>query len=360
MLKYLILFVLFAQQVSAQIFVSSYDRQIPFYFCKGTPQFDHLNVEYSVANLSKPYKSIKIDSLILLGDTSIFKYHRNPNNPKDSFTLGFGLIANINYRPKKIGNDTLRVRAYYLGTYAEGRIIVHSAESPLIAFYGITTVLDTIFPGAYTGFSNEVLMTDTLHDEIGGLGQMDTPYTYGVDNRSIYVVSCGGETIDSFYTVGDFSEIQIKNIPSTPYKMSDSEILEMPIILIPKVVGSFPHYFVMHTTSGKYLVWSFEYKVFGDVNVKEEHASNVTSVLKLQPNPATNWCKILLETHQVEQTEISIFDAVGRMVMPIYNGIIPILSSDFSVDLSSLSNGTYYVVSKSNSTTRTAKLIIAR
>ncbi|MDB9955041.1 T9SS type A sorting domain-containing protein, partial [Flavobacteriaceae bacterium] len=75
-----------------------------------------------------------------------------------------------------------------------------------------------------------------------------------------------------------------------------------------------------------------------------------TFTLKLYPNPANNY--VIVESDNSEILEISIFDTLGKNVMP--NSVL----KNSRLDVSSLNRGVYFMRINANSTQVTKKIII--
>ncbi|HET9136779.1 MAG TPA: T9SS type A sorting domain-containing protein [Candidatus Kapabacteria bacterium] len=353
----IVFFLCIGEKGFSQYLVSSFDHHYPFYFCNGAPQMQSIGINYAFVNLN-PIQSVTIDSVVFIGDTGIFKISHNPKNPKDSFTLGVIRLSSFQYKPHSTGNDTLRIRAYSEGSFMEGIVSLHAEEMPPIGFYGIAETWDTLFPGYAFSRNNELITDDTLHQYMGPpFSISDTPVIVG-NNDAIYVKACGTQTIDSIYTVGEFSEIQIQNIPVLPHTMKDSDILRMPFLFMPKIPGETHHYLVLHTTSGKYLVWSFEYSVLPMKSVKETHKA--FDSLSLYPNPATDRCLIEVESPHNVNGSIVLFNLSGSLISHVFNGMLIEGRTEIDLNLSAVPAGTYYILLNSDTRSIVEKLFVVK
>lgn len=74
--------------------------------------------------------------------------------------------------------------------------------------------------------------------------------------------------------------------------------------------------------------------------------------LSVFPNPATDEIKIDLSSFNISETELSIFDITGKIVLK-YN-----MQSQNSIDISNLQSGVYFIKANDKQHTETAKLII--
>ncbi|MBS1903060.1 MAG: hypothetical protein JSS75_05090 [Bacteroidetes bacterium] len=188
--------------------------------------------------------------------------------------------------------DTLRIVGYY-GAYARTAIVLcHAIVRPEIGLYGWTSTTIDFGCGSSIYDLNQQIRTDTLHDEMNGgfpIAIATTPQHHGV-NENVEVRSCGGETIDSIYTVGDFSEFEFTELSKAPITIADGDSLVIRYLFTPHVVGKLPHSLIFHTIDGKYLVWSLECKVYG-TDAVEAIGRAVADDLSLIPNPPTGPCR---------------------------------------------------------------------
>lgn len=339
-------------QIPGQFIITSYERAEPFYFCGDKPMLGGQNVHFGIANLR--YKDHKIlDSLRFYGDTTIFLV--SEYEPRDSVNPGEAYLSGVYYIPRKIGSDTLRIVGYYGPYKSTGTIICHAKPAPPLAFYGVMVVVDDVGGGFQIGGSDEVLTVDTLHDVFayGPYEISDTPRRTGYVD-AVYLYSCGTVTIDSIYTVGDFSELDIKEIPTVPYTMHSGDSVKMPYTFTPKVPGKHPHYLVLHTTTGEYLVWSFEYRVLEQMSVSREVLSNVA--LQIHPNPARGQVTVTLPEGD-EARSVFVFDAAGTPVQSVTFAQADHLQGQIILDVSGIASGAYTVLATTDNRLISGKFV---
>ncbi len=335
-------------QSFGQFYITSYERKEPFYFCEGTAMLGGQNIWYGIANLN--YKNYnRLDSLRFIGDTTVFQVSKWKQ--RDSVDIGEATMSNVYYVPKKVGIDTIKIIGYYGAFYSIGTIICHAKPSPPIGFYGVSIVLNDVGGGFQLGGSDEVLTKDTLHDEFfrSPYAINGTSQSQGL-NKSMYVYACGSVTIDSIYTVGDFSEIDIQNIPSLPHSMSSGDSIVMPYTFTPKVPGETDHYLVLHTTSGQYLVWSFEYEVLPQNGVSQ--VQREAGSIHIYPNPSSEKIHVKMEGIEFTSALLEIYDQSGIAVVrqPI--------NSDITLDVSKVASGAYTLVIKAGERTETKRFVV--
>jgi hypothetical protein len=325
-------------QTPGQFYITSYERKEPFYFCGSDPILGGQNIHYGVLNFNYKGRGYA-DSLRYEGDSSIFRH--SMWEQRDSVDFGEASISSTYYVPKKIGSDTLRIVLYYGPYKSVGTIICHAKPSPPIGFYGVTTVLNDVGGGNYIGGSDEVLTIDTLHDDFayGPYSVSDTPQRAGF-TTAIYAYVCGDVTIDSIYTVGNFSELEIQNIPALPVTLHSGDSLVMPYIFTPKVPGTHPHYLVLHTTTGEYLVWSFEYTVLPTNSVG--YVRGETHGVRLFPNPGNGDAKIIFDEPRDIQS-VQVFSASGNLVKTFSFESLNFKTQSVSISISDIPSGVYHI-----------------
>lgn len=334
-----------------QLFITSYEKKQAFNLCKGKQAMVELPVNYAYYNLSKPYKPLTVDSVKWLCDTNDFEILEDGTKP---FEVGLVTSTLVGYWPKSVGTDTLKIVAYYGPYSSTGTIICHAVESPPIAFYGGSIVWENVAGDFRIGSSSEVLTADTLHDMFSGpkFYVSDTamnPHSY--NNNTITIKACGTRTIDSIYTVGDFSDIELQNIPTLPYTMNSGDTLEMKYVFTPRTVGKTPHYLVVHTTDGDNIVWSFEYEVIAKQGVEDGEVANKSAIIF--PNPASGQCTIRLPDPSSTNFLLEIFDESGKCI------IRRTISADVMLDVSNVPSGIYMVsIRSSKGETVTSKLVV--
>ncbi|HET6400625.1 MAG TPA: hypothetical protein VFH95_04420, partial [Candidatus Kapabacteria bacterium] len=252
----------FSETQDVLYIVSYNDTSEHVFFCNGVRQ-NYLNIELYLADISPTADgTFMLDSLILSGDTGDFQFD---STKFVDYSIGLGAAQGGFYVPRHPGMDTLRITGYYGNQSSSGVIILTSLESPDIALYGDINGMEVIDSGyGYEILTqlNYQLASDTLHDRF-------LPSEYLVSNQpqshqfnnAVTIKSCGGATLISIDTVGDFSEITLDSIPALPYTIHGDSDLVMPYTFIPHVVGNTHHYLRFHFDDGKILVWSFEYQV---------------------------------------------------------------------------------------------------
>lgn len=304
-------------QKPGQLYITGYDNiGQPVTFCDGILQ-NEIQISYGIANLYyQNDPNFQVDSIIFICDKSIFQYTQKV----DSFTLGgVGLQPGPVYAPKKIGTDTLKIVGFY-GQYTSSALIIcHAVASPEFAFYGWTRTVLNFGAGFVLNDLNPQIRTDTLHDEMGGgfpFHPSLTPQRPGI-NPYVEIRSCGGATIDSIYTVGDFTEFEFSKMPQLPLQLGTHDSLRITYLFTPNVVGKFPHYLVFHTTSGKYLVWSFEYKVSPSQGVFDL-SQNIDYAVTIFPNPASSTTTIQWNSEESEPQAITIYNLSGIVIKRIF------------------------------------------
>lgn len=335
-----------------QLFITSYEKKQAFNLCKGKQAMVELPVNYAYYNLSKPYKPLTVDSVKWLCDTNDFEILEDGTKP---FEVGLVTSTLVGYWPKSVGTDTLKIVAYYGPYSSTGTIICHAVESPPIAFYGGSIVWENVAGDFRIGSSSEVLTADTLHDMFSGpkFYVSDTamnPHSY--NNNTITIKACGTRTIDSIYTVGDFSDIELQNIPALPYTMNSGDTLEMKYVFTPRTVGKTPHYLVVHTTDGDNIVWSFEYEVIAKQGVNDEGVA--TGNVSIYPNPATEKINVTFSEMLTEMAVLEIFDESGRLI------VRHSITNNVQLDVSNVASGAYTLVIRTSKKTETKRFVVAR
>ena len=356
------LFAILWRDSSAQIVIASYDRNQPFYFCNGEPMMDAQKVDVVFANISQPFTDISIDSFHIKGDTAIFIGAAEYDTLKNT-DVGLVTISSFYYQPKKIGDDSITLTAFYKGNSSSGTIICHSKVAPPIAFYGVTTDLQDLGGGVKVGSSNEVLKKDTLHDMIGSVPVRDTPINIHIFsvNDKIVIRTCDTRTIDRMYWSGDSSEIEIRGIPPLPYTMHSGSSLSMPFFITPKKIGTFPHYFIVHTTADDYLVWSFEYKVQGPNAVRNYTITSVLVDYDIFPNPASGFeTSLHIITTVSSLGNLAVIDLYGNTVYHKENLVLSEGQTNVSLPINMLNSGTYLVLLNTESSSVCKKMVIKR
>ena len=335
-----------------QLFITSYEKKQAFNLCKGKQAMVELPVNYAYYNLSKPYKPLTVESVKWLCDTNDFEILEDGTKP---FEVGLVTSTLVGYWPKSVGTDTLKIVAYYGPYSSTGTIICHAVESPPIAFYGGSIVWENVAGDFRIGSSSEVLTADTLHDMFSGpkFYVSDTamnPHSY--NNNTITIKACGTRTIDSIYTVGDFSDIELQNIPALPYTMNSGDTLEMKYVFTPRTVGKTPHYLVVHTTDGDNIVWSFEYEVIAKQGVNDEGVA--TGNVSIYPNPATEKINVTFSEMLTEMAVLEIFDESGRLI------VRHSITNNVQLDVSNVASGAYTLVIRTSKKTETKRFVVAR
>ncbi len=344
-----------------QLYVTSYNDTVDIvYFCHGIAQ-NQIGVNFGLANLfyqSDP--NFHVDSIIFICDTNVFK--------SVGKEMGFDLPqvffgSGPEYVPPKPGSDTLKIRGYYGNYFSEGTIIFHAVNSPPIGMYGYMNTSINLGNNISFGGDQLLIVTDTLHDKLnGGLGYVvsTTPQPTGF-NKQVELRACGDVTIDSINQVGDFTEFNFYNMPTLPFVMHIGDKLQLPYFLIPRVVGRFPHYLVFHTAGGKYLVWSFEYKVAASKGVAKENPSE--NKAEILPNPASAIVNIIWKGNpQNIPKSYQIIDNLGRIIQ---GGTLSFSAESHEakhaiLHTENLSNGPYKVILFSGKDVSTIKLLILR
>jgi hypothetical protein len=334
-----------------QLYISSYDNvnQAAF-FCQGVRQNE---VQFDLALVNLKYTSdpeMTVDSLVFVCDTSIFKNVQTERNlPVSEITM----ITGIEYLPNKVGVDTLTVIGYY-GPYTSiGTIVCHAKESPSLGFYGFTFTDFDLGGGESYSIPNYLIKSDTLHDKMnnGALYvQSTTPQPKGT-NDAVEVRACGSVTIDSIYTIGDFSEFHFINLPTAPVQLSAGDKLTINYDFTPSIVGKHQRLLVIHTTNGQYLVWSFEYQVKAQNAVTGE--DGVADDISIYPNPASHQLTIKTGT-EAEFAIISVFDANGNL------SLRKAMTEEEILDVSSFPSGSYTLWLSRKSGVVSKRFIVAR
>jgi hypothetical protein len=348
-------------QQAGQLYITGYNKTQPFYFCKGTPQMTGQNVIFAFVNTAQA-GDLFIDSFKYQCDTSVFEL--SGIDTLTNFEVGLVTMQTLYYVPKKEGDDTLYITGYYGPFSAKAQIICHAREAPNIAFWGIADVNQDIGLGATLGVSDEVLVTDTLHDYFAGpIYVCDTPLSlrhYNL-NTEIIIRACGTRTIDRMYRVGDSSEIQILGMPQLPYTMHSGSELTMPFVFIPHVIGRTPHYFVVHTTEDDYLVWSLEYRVQGDNSVKAYNAPPSAIEAAIFPNPvSTATARVAVMMHDSGPVHLRLIDLLGGEVKDLGEHEVTTETTHIPLDLSNISNGTYLLLVESERGSVARNFVLAR
>ncbi|HYM21116.1 MAG TPA: T9SS type A sorting domain-containing protein [Candidatus Kapabacteria bacterium] len=344
-------------QTAGQVYITSYDDTVDkVYFCSGQRQ-NSVTTAFGMANLLyQTSPSVQIDSITFGGTLGSFL--DIPINP--SFTLSqifYG--SGPEYSPSHMGTDTLIITAYYGKYHSQGTVIFHAVESPSLGMVGYETTSISLGGGYSFGNDQQVISTDTMHDKLnGGLAYHvgDTAIQKGF-NDAVRLRACGDVVIDSILRVGDFSEFQFHYTPQTPLTLHTSDSVIIKYDLMPAVVGKLHHYLVFHTTTGQYLVWSFEYKVNPRLGVFESSFGEAS--VALIPNPVSlGRGSIIVRNMSLTDAEYRIVDIYGKEM----NGKQSLgdLSSDAPVpiNMQTLNDGTYFLLLKTPQKLFSVKFVV--
>ncbi|MDP4237263.1 MAG: T9SS type A sorting domain-containing protein, partial [Bacteroidota bacterium] len=334
------------------------DSSESVFICNSKTQ-NSLILTYAIVNLkSSTNPHVIIDSVAYHGDTNTFGNFLDLRG----IDAGLGsLVYGLVYHPHTIGVDTLGIEVFYDqgSSHSSGKIIMRAVQSPDIALFGYEDLprIDVV-PGFAIGPHNFVLEPDTLHDVFAfNYSPISSPQNQG-KNKAVRVFSCDDVILDTIYTVGDFSELEISDMPTFPYHMGSNDSLVLPYRFTPQLVGTFPHYLVFHTTTGKNLVWSFEYTV--DPTQYVSATSNSDPGYYLFPNPARNSVTLEWKNEENKPEEVKLYSLAGLLMksVSVLNGS----QADSAIELSTadLSCGEYNVIVRGKNTRRTLKLIIAK
>ena len=346
-------------QSTGLLYITSYNDTADIgYICHGVPQ-NEISIGWAAVNLI-PSVPIQIDSFISTGDTNAFQYLGSTG--LDTFTLGQGVYysSSIYYTPKRVGDDTLHITGYYNGNLTStANLIFHARNSPDLAMYGYTVKSVELGGGNSIGSSQEMEEADTMHDHIASYHVYrigDLPYEDGgvediIGDVPVVLRSCGGATIDSIYESGDFSEFQFDPFPTLPYTIQEDDPLVLNYLFTPQVVdekGLRHHYLIFHSTDGHYLTWSFEYKVYQVAGVAGS-GPNSESSLNVYPNPASSQLQIVGMSGSGAQDIARLYDLLGREVLNASLTMQSGNTSETTLDVSHLPEGTYFLRSGSQS-----------
>ncbi|HET9137049.1 MAG TPA: T9SS type A sorting domain-containing protein, partial [Candidatus Kapabacteria bacterium] len=349
----------FAQQ-AGQLYITSYDKWDPFFFCNGEPMMSGKSIDIAFANIASPAELI-VDSFKVICDTSIFIGDDWIESMKNK-NIGIGSELNLIYTPKKVGIDTLTIIGYYGPFSSTGTIICHAIDAPPIAFYGVEMVLEDFGGGFKIGTSDEVLRKDTLHDQIYSVPLSKTPINLHLYTTidHITIRTCGTRTIDRIFWAGDSTEIQVNGIPPLPYTMHSGGSLSMPFSITPQKLGSFPHYFIIHTTDDDYLVWSFEYKVFSNSGVIAYNSPPEELDALVFPNPIrSSQGSVQIVSAHSAVANLKVISLGGSEVLNL--GQITLSEGSMTIPLDMhLPNGTYLLLIETESGGIARKIIVQK
>ncbi len=97
------------------------------------------------------------------------------------------------------------------------------------------------------------------------------------------------------------------------------------------------------------------------LGVQEAAGVELTPALKIYPNPTSRIASIALTMPEAEEVEIGLYDIAGRLVTDIFNGRLEkgthVINFNAGKEISS---GVYFVKARSDTFTRTGKLLILR
>ena len=346
-------------QSTGLLYITSYNDTADIgYICHGVPQ-NEISIGWAAVNLI-PSIPIQIDSFVSTGDTNAFQYLGSTG--LDTFTLGRGVYysSSIYYTPNRVGDDTLHITGYYNGNLTStANLIFHARSSPDLAMYGYTLKMVYVGGGNSIGGTQEMEEADTMHDNIVPdyvyrIG--DSPYKNGgvediLGDVPVTLRSCGGATIDSIYESGDFSEFQFDPFPTLPYTIKKDDPLVLNYLFTPQVVdekGLRHHYLIFHSTDGHYLTWSFEYSVYPVAGVAGS-GPNSESSLTVYPNPASNELQIIGASGSGAPGIMRLYNLLGREVLSTSLTTPSGNTSETTLDVSHLPQGTYFLRSGSQS-----------
>jgi hypothetical protein len=319
------------------------------------------NVRFAVINLNKQSPVI-LDSIQFIFAPG--KFYIGSLDQLKNIPIGLILTTGVYYTPTEVSIDTLTIIAHYGSYTSAGVIICRAITAPPIALYGTETVIEDIGFGNEVGVTDEVLRTDTLHNVYTpDFMQSDTPIyirRHAIDT-AITIKSCGVRTIDRMFWVGDSTEIVIRDIPDLPYTMNSGDVLQMPFSITPKIIGTYPHYFIIHTTDDDYLVWSFEYRVHGG-NAVKSFLENISGIeLHIAANPVSgNTIEFQLQSIRTAQIHLSLISTDGRIVGRLHDQTLPQGSTLLSMNINDLPNGMYLLAVRSEIGNILRKIIISR
>lgn len=342
------------------LLITSYTDTNEYVAICGSNRLNNLSLSFGLINLDfQNRKSLIIDSLTYSCDTTKFSGLFFPKR----FDIGAqGIWTGINYHSNLSGFDTLYITAYYDFPKESHAIIVCKAEElPGIALLGYAKSI-ILFPG---GFAlkplNLITRQDTLHDEFDKLFYPSvTPVTTGL-NKAVKIVSCSEEIIDSILYSGDFSEFEFLNLPATPYQIKSKDTLTIFYNFIPNHIGTYPHFLIFHTISGKYLVWSFEYTVYPTQSVSYDLDKN--EQLKLFPNPANSSSVLQWNNLKYIPQSVSIYNSLGLLVKSFQCHVSFLdnsIGGSAELNLSDLPIGQYNVVLSLKNNMTALKLLIIK
>jgi hypothetical protein len=346
-------------QTSGQLAITSYDKSQAYYFCDSIGQTSGQNVIFAFVNLT-PGSDLVIDSFRYECDRTVFDV--TGIDTLHHFDVGAVTTQVAYYTPHRVGDDTLRITAFYGQYAAHASIVCHAVVAPPISFYGVENVDQYLGFGIKLGVSDEILTQDTLHDHFLDMVVSDTPINLRMYcmNPKIVIRTCGERTIDRIYRVGDTTEIVLSGIPPLPYTMHSQSALVLSYSLTPRIPGNTPHYLVIHTTDGDNLVWSFEYRVRENNGVSSEPGSPTTTGIVAFPNPVRSGSTLRLKLVERldDRAAIKIYDAKGALVSDLGEHFISSDSEVSGISVPLLCAGSYLLLIQQPSRIDALELIV--
>jgi hypothetical protein len=330
-------------QQAGQLYIASYNDTLDIgYICNGVNQ-DTASVSIAGVNLI-PSVPITVDSITMsvkpVSDTVNFQY-LGTSNP---FTISNGgfFAEGPNWAATRVGDDTLILTGYYGGHFTStADLIFHARNSPDISMYGVQSTLIDVGGGNKIGGFNQEEETDTMHDVMNA-GEPYNVTSLPVENggelegdNPVILRSCSGGIIDSIVESGDFSEFAFDPFPKLPDTLKEEDTMILNYEFTPQVVdtlGVRHHYLIFHTKEGKYLSWSFEYRVYPSASVSDVAILN--DQIKVFPNPASDELQVL----GGQAGTIHLFDIMGRERLNASDD-----GTTATLDVSHLEHGTYFL-----------------
>jgi agmatine/peptidylarginine deiminase len=131
-------------------------------------------------------------------------------------------------------------------------------------------------------------------------------------------------------------------------------------------VGTTVYYYIEgHAVSGKSQVrpitaptgyWHF--KVLALVGIQESNIPKSIEMLQVFPNPASNLTCIPVESNYLTHAKIELFDVLGNVITTVFEGLVPKGKSNYFIEASKLSRGTYILKFTSDNKISTQMLIV--